>query len=183
MDLIPVGTDSDSVQTEPGEITFTPEAIKLMEIQTSPVERKFVDAEIRMVGKVEYDETKLKHVTAWTGGRIDRLFVDFEGTEVIKGDHMVRLYSPDLISAQAEYLQALKSVNNMSDKTSELIRKSNNATLKAAGEKLLLMGLTEPLEQGDVVTITLTFEKAGPLDVDFKIEAAKPAKAHEHHGG
>ncbi len=143
MDLIPVETDRDTPGTGPGQISFSPEAIKLMELQTAPVERKFVDAEIRLVGKVEYDETKLKHVTAWAGGRIDRLFVDFVGTEVIEGDHMVRLYSPELISAQAEYLQALKSVKNMPGTTSALIQKSNKATLKAAKEKLLLLGLTE----------------------------------------
>jgi Cu(I)/Ag(I) efflux system membrane fusion protein len=143
MDLIPVETGSDTMGAGSSQISFSPEAIKLMELQTTPVERKFVEAEIRLVGKIEYDETKLKHVTAWAGGRIDRLFVDFVGTEVIEGDHMVRLYSPELISAQAEYLQVLKSVENMLDNTSELIRKSNNATLKAAKEKLLLLGLTE----------------------------------------
>ena len=143
MDLIPVETGSDTMEAGSSQISFSPEAIKLMELQTTPVERKFVEAEIRLVGKIEYDETKLKHVTAWAGGRIDRLFVDFVGTEVIEGDHMVRLYSPELISAQTEYLQALKSVENMPGNTSELIRKSNNATLKAAKEKLLLLGLTE----------------------------------------
>lgn len=143
MDLIPVESGDDMTQEGPRQVTFSPEAIKLMEIQTAPVERKFVEAEIPMVGKVEYDETKLKHVTAWTSGRIDKLFVDFVGTEVIKGDHMVRLYSPELISAQAEYLQALKSVENMSDDTSELIKNSNKATLKATKEKMLLLGLTE----------------------------------------
>lgn len=143
MDLIPVETGGDTMGAGSSQISFSPEAIKLMELQTTPVERKFVEAEIRLVGKIEYDETKLKHVTAWAAGRIDRLFVDFVGTEVIEGDHMVRLYSPELISAQAEYLQALKSVENMPGNTSELISKSNNATLKAAKEKLLLLGLTE----------------------------------------
>ncbi len=143
MDLIPVETGSDTPWAAPSRISFSPEAIKLMELQTARVERKFVDAEIRLVGQVDYDETKLKHVTAWAAGRVDRLFVDFAGTEVIKGDHMVRLFSPELISAQAEYLQALKSVENMSENISELIRNSNNATLKAAKEKLVLLGLTE----------------------------------------
>ena len=148
MDLIPVETDSGTMEAGSSQISFSPEAIKLMELQTAPVERKFVEAEIRLTGNVEYDETKLKHVTAWAGGRIDRLFVDFVGTEVIEGDHMVRLYSPELISAQAEYLQVLKSVEKMPDSTSELIKKSNNATLKATKEKLLLLGLTEPQLKG-----------------------------------
>jgi len=143
MDLILVSTFEHDEPLGPRQISFSPEAIKLMEIQTTPVERKFVEAEIRMVGIVDYDETCLKDITAWVPGRIDRLFVDFTGTEVIKGDHMVRLYSPDLISAQAEYLQALKAAKNIKDETSELIRHSTEATLKAAREKLALLGLQD----------------------------------------
>ncbi len=143
MDLIPVETEEAAMPMGPRQISFSPEAIKLMEMQTAPVERKPATAEIRMVGRVEYDETKLKHITAWAPGRIDRLFVDFTGTEVIADDHMVRLYSPELISAQAEYLQVLKAVENIPENSSELIKASNNATLKAAGDKLLLLGLNE----------------------------------------
>ncbi len=143
MDLIPVTTYEHEKPLGPRQIAFSPEAIKLMEIQTTPVERKFVEAEIRMVGKVDYDETRLKDITAWVPGRIDRLFVDFTGTEVIKGDHMVRLYSPDLISAQAEYLQALKAAQNIRDTSSELVNRSTQAMLKAAREKLALLGLQD----------------------------------------
>jgi Cu(I)/Ag(I) efflux system membrane fusion protein len=150
MDLIPLTTYEHEHPLGPRQITFSPEAIKLMEIQTAPVERKFVDAEIRMVGKIDYDETRLKDITAWVPGRIDRLFVDFTGTEVIKGDHMVRLYSPDLISAQAEYLQTLKAVQNIKDETSELIRRSTEETLKAARDKLTLLGLQD--KQIDQIT-------------------------------
>ena len=140
MDLIPVDISDGA---GPREIFFSENALKLMEIQTTPVERKFVEAQIRLVGKVDYDETRLKHITAWVGGRIDRLYVDFTGTQVIKGDHMVYLYSPDLISAQAEFLQAAKSVQNIKPESSELIKRSIKATLEAASEKMRLLGLTE----------------------------------------
>jgi Cu(I)/Ag(I) efflux system membrane fusion protein len=140
MDLVPVDSGGD---VGAREITFSQDALKLMEIQTTPVERKFVEARIRMVGKVDYDETRLKHITAWVPGRIDRLYVDFTGTQVIKGDHMVYLYSPELISAQAEFLQAAKSVQNMKSDSSELIKRSIRAMLEAASEKLRLLGLTE----------------------------------------
>ena len=140
MDLVPVDT---SGQAGLREISFSKDALKLMEIQTTPVERKFIEAQIRMVGKVDYDETMLKHITAWVPGRIDRLYVDFTGTQVIKGDHMVYLYSPELISAQAEFLQAAKSVQNIKSDSSELIKRSIRATLAAASEKLKLLGLTE----------------------------------------
>ncbi len=146
MDLVP----SSSSDSDIGErqISFSEAAIKLMEIETTVVERKFVTAEIRMVGKVDYDETRVKHITAWVPGRIDRLYVDFTGTVVNKGDHMVYLYSPELLSAQAELLQAVKAVENFKAGGSELIRRSILAMLKAARDKLRLLGLAkEQIEQ------------------------------------
>ena len=143
MDLIPVAADAHAGHTTERQIAFSAEALKLMDLQTASVERKLVEANLRMVGKVDYDETRLKDVTAWIGGRIDRLYVDFEGTRVIKGDHMFYLYSPDLISAQAEYLQAIKAAKNSTEATSDLIRRSTQNTLDASREKLRLLGLTD----------------------------------------
>ncbi len=138
MDLVPMPTESDA---GPRELVVSEEAAKLMEIETSTVERKFVEAEIRMVGKVDYDETRVKNITAWVPGRIDRLYVDFTGITVSKGDHMVDLYSPELISAQAELLQALKAAGSIKDSTSELMKRTTLATLEAARDKLRLLGL------------------------------------------
>jgi Cu(I)/Ag(I) efflux system membrane fusion protein len=143
MDLVPVKDESGPAQISQRQIPFSPEVIKLMEIQTMPVERKFVETQIRMAGKVNYDETRVKHITAWVPGRIDRLYVDFTGTRVLKGDHMVYLYSPELISAQAELLQAVEAQQKIKPETSELIRRSTQATLEAAREKLRLLGLSD----------------------------------------
>ena len=77
MDLIPVRAGGARGMEREPTLTMSEEAKKLAEIQTSPVERKFVTAEIRMVGKVEYDETLLAYITAWIPGRLDRLFVDY----------------------------------------------------------------------------------------------------------
>jgi len=142
MDLIPL-TDDSAAGVGLRELVISEEAAKLMEIETSVVERKFVSAEIRMVGKIDYDETRLKNITAWVPGRIDRLYVDFTGITVNKGDHMVYLYSPELLSAQAELLQAVKAVQNIKPESSELITRSILATLEAVREKLRLLGLTK----------------------------------------
>ena len=139
MDLIPVSSSGGDIGER--QIVFSEAAVKLMEIETTAVERKFVTAEIRMAGKIDYDETRVKHITAWVPGRIDRLYVDFTGTQVNKGDHMVYLYSPELLSAQAELLQAVKAAENFKAGSSELIRRSILATLEAAREKLRLLGL------------------------------------------
>ena len=90
MDLVPVDSGGE---VGAREIAFSKDALKLMEIQTSPVERKFVEAQIRMVGKVDYDETRLRYITAWIPGRLDRLHVDYTGVPVSKGDHLVELYN------------------------------------------------------------------------------------------
>jgi Cu(I)/Ag(I) efflux system membrane fusion protein len=139
MDLIPITAEEGDIGER--QITFSQEALKLMEVQTTPVERKFVEAEIRMVGKVDYDETRVKNITAWVSGRIDRLYVDFTGITVNQGDHMVDLYSPDLISAQAELLQALKAVGSIKNNTSDIMKRTTLATLEASREKLRLLGL------------------------------------------
>lgn len=125
------------------QLTVSEAAKKLMDIEVVPVERKFVDAVVRMVGKVDYDETSLSYITAWIPGRLDRLFVDYTGVPVKKGDHMVYLYSPELISAQEELLQAYQAVKSISRSESDMMRRITEATAKAAREKLQLLGLTE----------------------------------------
>ena len=140
MDLIPMPADLVA-QGAPRELAVSEAAAKLMAIQTAPVERKFVSTEVRMVGKVAYDETRVKHITAWVPGRIDRLYVDFTGTRVAQGDHLVYLYSPELVSAQAELLQARKAAANAEAQTSAYLKESAQRTLEAAREKLSLLGL------------------------------------------
>jgi Cu(I)/Ag(I) efflux system membrane fusion protein len=69
--------------------------------------------------------------------------VDFTGITVNKGDHMVDLYSPELISAQAELLQALKAVGGIKDNTSDIMKRTTLATLEASRDKLRLLGLAQ----------------------------------------
>lgn len=137
MDLVPV-TVSDG---GPRSISISPTARKLMNIQTVPVEYRHVTAEVRMVGKVEYDETKLAHITAWVSGRLDRLYVDYTGIEVKQGDHMVYIYSEELYSAQEELIQALKFRRNRAPSTTTLVQPID--LVESAREKLRLLGLTE----------------------------------------
>ena len=142
MDLVPVTSDAGGQEVGPREIRMSPAAMKLAEIQTAPVERKYVENEIRMVGKVEYDETRLSYITAWVPGRLDRLYVDYTGVSVTKGDHMVYLYSPELLAAQEELIQALVTVKNLEDSDMSLIKDRASNTVETVREKLRLWGLT-----------------------------------------
>ena len=137
MKLVPVSkTGGGGMRT----VSVSPAARQLMNIQTTPAQRRYVTAEIRLVGKVDYDETRLKQVTAWVPGRLDRLFVDYTGIEVKKGDHMVSIYSEELYSAQKELIVALQYARQRSGQSSRLAGEVD--LLGAAREKLRLLGLT-----------------------------------------
>ena len=140
MALIPL-TGDQQAGAGPREFATTDEGRALMEIETAPVERKFVTATVQMVGKVEYDETRLAYITAWVPGRLDRLFVDYTGVPVRKGDHLVEMYSPELLSAQEELIQALAATANLGASDSRLVREATQAMIVAAREKLRLFGL------------------------------------------
>ncbi|MCP5104039.1 MAG: DUF3347 domain-containing protein [bacterium] len=135
MDLIPVEVGGEE-ELGPRQLKLTAAAIKLAAIQTAPVERRFVASDIRMVGKVTHDETRVRYITSRVPGRLDQLYVDYTGISVKKGDHLVYLYSPQLITAQQELLQALKVFKKYG---------SGKSTVVAAREKLKLWGL--PPEQ------------------------------------
>lgn len=141
MDLIPLVADDDD---EGGlrELSVSENSAKLMKIETAPVERRFVMADVRMVGKIDYDETRVSYITAWVPGRLDRLFVDYTGVPVKKGDHMVYLYSPELLSAQEELLQAIKAVKELERSDVSIVRDTTEATVTAVREKLRLWGVT-----------------------------------------
>jgi Cu(I)/Ag(I) efflux system membrane fusion protein len=141
MDLVPVATGADDLGER--QISFSPGALKLMEVQTSVVERKFVETQTRMVGKVDYNETRVKHITAWVKGRIDRLYVDFTGTRVAKGDHMVYLYSSELLEDQKALLAGIEAAKKMPAGGSDLAGKFRLANIEAVRERLRLKGLND----------------------------------------
>ena len=143
MDLIPVSSEGSGDEGSTPELTMSEKAVKLAEIEVAPVERREVNAEIRMAGKVDYDETQLGYITSWVPGRIDRLYVDFTGVSVKKGDPMVSLYSPELLTAQQELIQSLKTVKKLEQSGLSSIRETARHTVDAVREKLRLWGLTK----------------------------------------
>jgi len=152
MDLIPVARTSGGMRT----LTISPEARALMNIESAPVERRYVSHAIRLVGKVDYDETKLGYITAWVSGRLDRLFVDYTGIKVNEGDHMAYIYSEELYSAQQELIQAARFARERK-RVSDI---GGVNLLEAAREKLRLLGLNEEqieeIEQQDKPSSHLT---------------------------
>lgn len=110
-----MGMEMEPVYEEAGApadssvITIDPVTVQNMGIRTAPVTRGALRKTVRTVGIIDYDETALTDVTLKYKGWIERLFVDATGKEVKAGEPLFEIYSPDLVSAQNEYLIALNA--------------------------------------------------------------------------
>jgi Cu(I)/Ag(I) efflux system membrane fusion protein len=105
MDMVPVYEDQATV-SESQPIAIDPVTIQNMDIRTTTVLRGPLRRTIRTVGVVDYDETTLGDVTTKFKGWIEKLDVNATGQLVMRGDPLFEIYSPDLYSAQVEYLLA-----------------------------------------------------------------------------
>lgn len=105
MDLVPVTRE----EVETGVFTVDAQRRQLIGVRTAVVVRRPVEIRIRAVGKIVYDETRLRDVSVKFGGWIGHLAADSLGQRVRQGESLFTLYSPEVYSAQEEYLAALAS--------------------------------------------------------------------------
>lgn len=105
MDLVPVYKDEQ--QGSGSEVVIAPEVVQNLGVRTATVEQSKLWRRINTVGFVDYDESKLSHIHLRTQGWIEHLTINSEGDRVQKGQLLFKLYSPELVNAQEEYLQAL----------------------------------------------------------------------------
>lgn len=143
MDLIPVTGGEDDGDPSVPRLSVSPRSAALMQVETAPVERRAVSASILLYGKVDVDETRLRHIAAWVPGRLETLFVDTTGVEVRAGQPMVLVYSPPLVAAQQELVQSLEAVRRLPEGAAPSHRAGAEALAAAARDKLRLLGLEE----------------------------------------
>jgi membrane fusion protein, copper/silver efflux system len=139
MDLIPVAEGDDAGERS---LVMSESAIRLAQIQTAPVTRRFPAGEVRMVGRIDLDETRTATIAAWFPGRIERLLVNYTGARVERGQAVAELYSPELLATQEELRQTLGALQGVQNGSS-IVRQSTEATVAAARDKLRLLGLSE----------------------------------------
>lgn len=127
MDLVPVY--ADSVSGGPA-IRINPVIQQDMGIRTRPVMKGPLIHTIRTYGHVTADETRTTRVSLKTSGWVEKLYVDFTGKFVEKGDPLLALYSPELVAAQEEYLVARRTLSAGTRKTSDNLLKAALRRLK-----------------------------------------------------
>lgn len=108
MDLIPLVSSGGSAEIDPEAIQLSEEAIALAGIQTSRVSRQQAEKALYLYGAIAADERSSRSQVAHIGGRIEKLFVSFTGERIKEGQVLALIYSPELLRAQQELLEAVK---------------------------------------------------------------------------
>jgi len=125
MNLVPVYADAGG--SNGSSVKIAPEVVQNLGIRTATAERSRLWRSIDTVGYVDYDESKVSHIHLRTEGWIEHLVAHSEGERVRKGEKLLELYSPDLVNAQDEFVQALVS--------------GNKSLIRASRERLIALGV------------------------------------------
>jgi len=147
----PMGMDLVPVYAENGDggnvVTIEPAVVENLGVRTTRAERASLYRIIDTVGYVDFDESKLGHIHLRTEGWIERLYFKSEGERVHRGDRLFDLYSPALVNAQEEFIQALKA--------------NNTALVQASRDRLAAPGISanqiRQLQQDRRVQQTISF--------------------------
>jgi membrane fusion protein, copper/silver efflux system len=132
MKLTPVRKQAGtkSLAAESSAITIDPVTMQNMDLRTGLVTRGPLRRAVRTVGVVDFDETALTDVTTKFKGWVEKLYVDSTGQQVHRGDPLFDIYSPELYSAQVEYLLALHQPTNLAGAGAQALQSSALAKLK-----------------------------------------------------
>ncbi|NHE57139.1 efflux RND transporter periplasmic adaptor subunit [Cyclobacterium plantarum] len=109
MDLIPAASKSAGSSNDPMVFEMSNNAVALANIATSRVKEGFSKGELLLSGKVKPDEGNISSITAKFPGRIEKLFINFTGQAISRGEKLATVYSPELVNAQRELKEAAAS--------------------------------------------------------------------------
>jgi Cu(I)/Ag(I) efflux system membrane fusion protein/cobalt-zinc-cadmium efflux system membrane fusion protein len=156
MDLIPVYED----EIEEGAITIDPVTVQNMGLRVAPVKTGKLTRTIRTVGHIDYDEKKLYTINTKIAGWIEKLYVNTTGEIVEKGQPLLEIYSPELVSTQEEYLSSLKSYEELKNSPFEDVGKGASELLSSTRKRLENWDIDKDqirrLEQDGKIKKTLT---------------------------
>ena len=137
MDLIPVyAEDLSGEKSAPGTITIDPSVENNLGVKTAKVTLEKLSPRIETVGYIAFDESHLWQTNVRVAGWVEKLYINAVGEKVKKGDVLFTLYSPELVKAQEELLNAYRT--------------GRNGLVKGATERLVTLGV----DRGQIKSIT-----------------------------
>ncbi len=141
MDYIPVY--ADDAPGPAGTVKIDPVTVQNIGVRTARAERRTMGNTIRAVGRVDYNEERLARLNPKTEGWVDKLMVSTTGERVRRGTVLLSLYSPQLVTAQQEYLLALQNRAALKDSASPELQRNAQQLVDAARGRLELLDMPE----------------------------------------
>ena len=135
MDLIPVYADQAG-NGQGGTVIIDPATVQNMGVLYTTVKRMDFSRDVRAVGMIKYNEEKLYTINTKISGWIEKLYVDYTGQLVKKGEPLLEIYSPDLVTTQQEYLLALNNKEAVSQSSFASIRDGAASLLNSTRQRL-----------------------------------------------
>ena len=160
MDLVPVCPGEEGAVAGDG-IQIDPTLVQSMGVRVAPAIRHDLARKVRAVGRVAYDERRVDHVHTKVQGWIERLFVEYEGGIVKRGQPLLEIYSPELVSTQEELLLAARYRDATRESRFEDVSRAGEDLFEATRRRLELWDIPKRdierlLASGDVrKTLTL----------------------------
>lgn len=148
MEYVPVYADEVEPSPRPkvagyAPVSMEPEGITRSGIQTAVAVAGSLGQAIRAVGTVVPDERLVTHVHTKVSGWIEKLFVNFTGQHVKRGEQLLEIYSPELLASQEEYLRAKALAQRLAASASEEAKKAADELVAAAAQRLLLFDVPQ----------------------------------------
>jgi len=133
----------DNLDAALSKVSIHPSQRVMVNVATETAQSRELSLDTVAMGKVSWDERKVATVSARVGGRVEKLHVDFTGTRVVKGQPLLEIYSPELVSTQREYLLALEGTRRSQGETGPEARETSARLLEASRARLTLWGITD----------------------------------------
>jgi RND family efflux transporter MFP subunit len=124
-------------------VYVSPARQQLIGVRTAAVEHRALDTTIRTVGTIAYDETRVTMVHTKVPGWIERVYVNYVGKAVRRGEPLFTVYSPELVSTQKEYLLSLKALQELGASQFPETRAGAESLVAASRERLKLWDITD----------------------------------------
>jgi membrane fusion protein, copper/silver efflux system len=173
------GHDMTGMTTSDGAVHLTPELARALGVTVVPAELAPVHHSIRTTGNVVYDETRLATVAPRFAGFVERLYVDFTGQPVRRGQPLLEIYSPELVAAQEELLAALRLEQQLRTGAAQAVVDRTAGLVDAARRRLLLWDVSpaqvQQIERSGQVRRTLTLHATASGFVTEKMVQAGQA--------
>ena len=139
MELVPAATATADLNEF--AVKIEPAQRRLANIQTAEVERGPLEDTLQTVGVIAVDESRQATIAAYIEGRLERLFADYTGVEIKRGDHLAVIYSPQLYGAQVDYLESRRAAGGAAGLAA--VRQAQEALAANTRQRLREFGMTD----------------------------------------